>query len=168
VDFTACLEEGRSKGMAYIVKAAQYVAKGAGAGGTEQREQLAAILRGPLAGRPFLRASPKLTSGSRVTMRNLRDRRTLYARQKAGSGVACAVVEKVMILEREREARDRTEREFVGALARAFCDLPPPYVRGFRTGFLPVAGIDYGHRPRRLFSVSERNSSSAALDFFSI
>jgi len=149
VDFSACLEHGRSKGMAYIVKAAQYVSKAAGDAGGGQREQLASMLGGPLAGRPFLRASPKLTRCSRVTMRNLRDRRTLYARGK-GAGLSCEVVERVMLIERELERRDRQEREVVAALFRAFEDLPPPSWTA-RAARVRVPGVDYD---RRLFGMT--------------
>jgi len=164
VDFTACLEEGRSKGMAYIVKAAQYVAKGAATGGHEAREQLAAILGGALSGRPFLRASPKLTRCSRVTMRNLRDRRTLYARGKGR--LPCGVVERVILLEREREQRNRDERATVAAFIRAFADLPPPSICA-GAARVAVPGLDYD---RRLFGVPPPPPppATATLDYFSI
>jgi len=163
VHFAPCLEEGSSKGMAYVVKAAQYVSRAAATGGTEQREQLSAILRGPLARRPFLRASPKLTRASRVTMRNLRHRRTLYARGRTTSRLTCDQVERVMVLERERRERDRRERALVRALVLTFCDLPPPYSRGFRSMMVPMAGIDYD---RQLFRPPPPHSDSPAHLFF--
>ena len=163
VDFAPCLEEGSSKGVAYIVKAAEYVAKAAAGSGTGQREQLVAMLRGPFVGRPFLRASPKLTRASRVTMRNLRHRRTLYARGRITSRLSCEVVEGLMVLEVERAERDRLERALVVALAAAFCDLPPPHSRGFRTMVIPMAGVDYD---RQLFRPPAPHSDSPAHLFF--
>jgi hypothetical protein len=161
VDFTACMEEGRSKGMAYIVKAAQYVSKAAGAGGDPQREQLVSILRGPLAKRPFLRASPKLTGCSRVTMRNLRDRRTLYARGKGR--LPCDLVQRVMLLEREREQRDREERATVAAFAHAFADLPPPSATAMAAR-VAIRGLDYD---RRLFGMKAQVRPLDTLDPYS-
>jgi hypothetical protein len=162
VDFTPCMEEGRSKGMAYIVKAAQYVSKATGSGGSEQREQLTVMLRGPFSRRPFLRASPKLTRASRVTMRNLRHRRTLYARGRITGRLSCELVEGLMVLESERAERDRRERELVAALAFAFCDLPPPHSRGFRTMIVPTAGIDFD---RQLFKPPSHSDSPAHIFF---
>jgi len=171
VNFKPCLELGRSMAQAYIVKAAEYVSKAAAKGGTEQREQLTAILRGPLAGRPFLRASPKLTRISRVTMRNLRHRRTLFARGRITSRLSCELVEGLMVLERDREERNRLERAFVAALKLALCDLPPPDQAGFgegpprpfRSDVVPKAGIDYD---RHLFKPPPPHSDSPAHIFF--
>jgi hypothetical protein len=135
VDFKACLEEGRSKAMGYVVKAAEYVAKAAGGG--DERAQVTGLLRGPLRGRPFMRASPKLTGASRVTMRNLRHRRTLYARGLVTVKLPCSTVETVIALENDREVASRSERYFLAHLASVFGDRPPPPWRRPRRWPLP-------------------------------
>jgi hypothetical protein len=95
-------------------------------------------------------------------MRNLRDRRTLYARGK-GSGLPCNLVERVMILEREREQRDREERATVAAFADAFADLPPPTATA-RAAHVAIRGLDYD---RRLFGMKAQVPPLDMLDPFS-
>jgi hypothetical protein len=152
VDFTPCHRAGASKGVAYVVKAAQYVAKAADVDGAERRDTRA-LLQGPFRGRPFMSASPKLTRASRVTMRNLRDRRTLYARGVTGGGLPCASVETVMELERSREAAGRAERHFLGRLEAVFGDRSPPVWRRPRRWPLPPDPGRLRHSPTSLPSL---------------
>jgi hypothetical protein len=88
----------------------------------------------------------------------------LYARGKGR--LPLEVVERVIILEREREQRNRDERATVAAFVRAFADLPPPLICA-GVARVAVPGLDYD---RRLFGVPPPPPppATATLDYFSI
>jgi hypothetical protein len=78
-------------------------------------------------------------------MRNLRHRRTLYARGISKGRLPCDVVERVMIVVREREERDRAQRVAFAAFSIAFSDLPPPTATA-RAAQVAIRGLDYDRR----------------------
>jgi hypothetical protein len=126
VDLTKCTVkagERHSRGAAYLYKTVRYVTKAA-ADGPERRE-LVAMLSGPLAGRPFMRASPKLTTSTYATMRNLRYRRYLFVRGRVTDRLPCQAIDLIRRLDAERRERDRLALDAVADLRRAFCRPPP-------------------------------------------
>jgi hypothetical protein len=125
VHFRPCAK-GRSRGAAYLFKTVSYVTKSAA--NTAESAQLLQLLDGPLKGRPFMRASPKLTARSKTTMRNLRYRRYLVTCRGVGGGLPCEAVEIIRRLDEKRRDVERQEQQIVRSLKLAFGD-PEPFFR---------------------------------------
>lgn len=120
-DLTKCTVrqgERRSKGAAYLYKTVRYVTKSNASGAdSPERAELVALLNGPLMRRPFMRASPKLTTRTFATMRNLRYRRYLHSRARYTGGELQAV-DFIRRSDAERRERETIAREVRSDLIR--------------------------------------------------